>query len=112
MALLVCLSNSLLDHTNDRAIYLDQHFYELIFHQCREESSAFTLLRRIAMLRYKSPTILIPQEELGALIDELEHLANKHRHCQIGEFCKVCRSAMRSDKNLTVSGDMHPELHP
>jgi len=111
MAFLVCYSDSLADHANDKAIYLDQQFYEMIFRHCRGESSGFTLLRQISLLRYKSPAILISMEQLTALTAELEDLENANRkHPQIREFKTVCQDATRNDTNLTISGDMYPEL--
>lgn len=111
MALLVCYSDSLADHPQDKAIYLDQQFYGMIFHHCRGESSGFDLLRQIALLRYKSPTILLPAEQLPALAAELDVLEHDNRkHSQLRAFKTVCRNAVQNGINLTISGDMHPEL--
>src|SRR5688572_11162529 len=59
MAFLVCYSSSLDDHTRNTAIYLDQAFYELIFAHCASDPGRYAVLRKIALLRYKSPTIMI-----------------------------------------------------
>ena len=49
MAFLVCYSRYPPDdHTRDRAIYLDQRFYESIFEHCRSEGGPYTVLREIA----------------------------------------------------------------
>ena len=36
-----------------RHIYLDQRFYELIYARCRSEGGPYTVLRKVALLRYK-----------------------------------------------------------
>ena len=111
MAFLVCYSNSIADHARDNAIYLEQQFYELIFRHCRDESSGFTLLRKIALLQYKSPTILISSEQLPVLIDELQELGDvKPTHPQIAELKHICRDAAQTGSGLTISGDMYREL--
>ena len=111
MAFLVCYSDSIADHTEDKAIYLDQQFYELIFRHIRNDSTGFTVMRQIALLRYKSPSILISTTQLPALIVELEVLDNScPQHPQIHEFKSVCQNAIQKDTNLTISGDMYPEL--
>ena len=111
MAFLVCYSNQLADHARDRAIYLDQNFYRLIFANCRLDSPGFHLLRQIALLRYKSPTILIPTDQLAGLVSELDALESASRkHSQTTEFRSVCHEAIKNNTNLTISGDMHPEL--
>ena len=111
MAFLVCYSNQLADHTRDRAIYLDQGFYGMIFGNCRLESSGFRVLRQIALLRYKSPTILLSPDQLARLISELEALESTGpKHPQTPKLKAVCRDAIGNDTNLTISGDMHPEL--
>jgi len=109
MAFLVCYSSSLDDHTRDKAVYLDQAFYELIFAQCA--SDRYRVLREIASLRYKSPTIIVSQDRLGLLSDELTMLsASGVSHPQIGEFSQACARAQTDGCSLTISGDMYPEL--
>jgi hypothetical protein len=111
MAYLVCYSNSIDDHTKAKAIYLDQLFYELIFRCCRDESSGYVLLRQIALLRYKSPTIMIPAEQLSELATELANLQeNCGYHPQIEDLKNACNSASNENMGLTISGDMYPEL--
>ncbi len=112
MAFLVCYSILLSDHAKDKAIYLDQRFYELIFRNCRRESSGFILLRQISLLRYTSPRILISAEQLSTLEAELDKLGTLHSsHSQIEEFKTVCQNAVQKGKSLTISGDMYRELH-
>jgi len=112
MAFLVCYSNAIDDHVREKAIYLDQKFYRLIFRNCRKESSGYIVLRQISLLRYKSPTILVAVDQLIVLISELEALEDaKCRHRQIQELESVCQNAVNNETNLTISGDMYPELN-
>ena len=112
MAFLVCYSNSIDDHTaRDKAVYVDHSFYKLIFRNCRRETSGYNVLRRIANLRYKGPAILIATEQLTTLVSELEALEDANlTHPQIHEFKSVCQNATDRQTNLTISGDMYPEL--
>jgi hypothetical protein len=111
MAFLVCYSGSLEDHARNKAIYLDQAFYELIFARCRLERSGYVVLREIASPRYKSPTLIVGQERLRLLADELSMLcATGVSHTQLAEFSRVCAQAEANGCSLTVSGDMYPEL--
>jgi hypothetical protein len=108
MAFLVCYSTSPPeDHPSKKAIYLDQRFYELIF-ACRE---SYVVLREIASLRYKSPTLVVKQDQLDLLDQELTRFkASGISHPQIQEFRSVCAQAKRDGCALTISGDMYPEL--
>ena len=92
MAFLVCYSLSPPeDHTNEKAICLDQKLYELIFAHCRAEDSGYHLLGRIANLRYKSPTLVVPNDQLAILQHELTKLTNDGLlHHQIEQFSTVC----------------------
>ncbi len=111
MAFLVCYSLPLEDHTRKRAIYLDQQFYELIFENCCLENGGYPLLREIALLKYKSPTLIIEEDKLFALEQELGSFELlKLEHPQIEEFKRVCNQARSVGCSLTVSGDMYPEL--
>ena len=111
MAFLVCYSNSIDDHTRDKAVYLDQAFYELIFAQCASDPGHYAALREIALLRYKSPTIIVGRERIGLLADELAMLtASGVSHPQIAELSLVCARAQTGGFGLTISGDMYPEL--
>lgn len=110
MAILVCYSSSLDDHPGNTAIYLEQAFYELIFMHCQSDSR-YPLLGAIASMRYKSPTIIFRQEQLGSLSGELAGLsASGISHPQIAKFSQVCTQAQANGCSLTISGDMHPEL--
>jgi hypothetical protein len=112
MAFLVCYSwFPPDDHTRHRAIYLDQRFYELIFRRCRSESGPYTVLREIALLRYKSPTLVVACDRLALLDGDIRRLGGWwSRHPQIAEFRQVCAKAIVEGCALTVSGDMYPEL--
>jgi hypothetical protein len=112
MAFLVCYSRSAPDdHTRQRAIYLDQNFYEIIFQHCRMDRSSYPVLGVIASLRYKSPLLVVAREQLDSLAHELADLeASGHPHPQLAEFHQVCGKAKADNCNLTISGDMYPEL--
>jgi hypothetical protein len=99
------------DHTRQGAIYLSQQFYELIFKNCRSERGPYLVLREIALLKYKSPTLVISGDRLALLGRELMSLEQCHEsHRQIAEFRKVCTKAISDGCALTISGDMYPEL--
>ncbi len=112
MAFLVCYSQKPPDdHTKHLAIYLDQGFYEVIFSNCRSPESGYSVLRDISLLRYKSPTLVVPSTSLEALSKELTCLADDgQEHSQISGFQTVVNTAMKSGWSLTISGDMYPEL--
>jgi hypothetical protein len=112
MAFLVCYSSFPPDdHTRNKAIYLNQGFYELIFAHCRSDGCPYAILREIASLRYKSPTLVVSQKRLGLLAQELVDLeASGRSHPQIAEFRQVCAKAKAEGYSLTISGDMYPEL--
>ena len=112
MVFLVCYSkNPPHDHAADKAAYLDQSFYELIYTHCRGRGSKFETLGEIASLRYKSPEFAISYDQLPALNAELERLANSCPfHPQVAELRSVCSSALSKGCSLTVSADMYPEL--
>ncbi len=115
MAFLVCFSRSPPDdHARDRrnvAVYLDQRFYELIFTHCRSELAPYTILREIAGLRYKSPTLIVDGDRIESLDGELATFEESGQsHPQIAEFKRVCDEAKGAECALTISGDMYPEL--
>jgi len=112
MAYLVCYSRSPPnDHTRNKAIYLDQRFYEQIYEACRHLNGLYPLLGAIALLKYKSPTLIIPNGRLVELAQELTNLEKSGiSHPQIAEFRGVCTKAISDGCALTISGDMYPEL--
>jgi hypothetical protein len=112
MAFLVCYSKLLSDHhPNNKAVYLDQLFYELIFNYCRSEQSDYPILREIASLRYKSPVFVLSVRRVPSLDLELTKLEGAGKfHPQIAELKDVCHKALSSECALTISGDMYPEL--
>jgi hypothetical protein len=112
MAFLVCYSWSPPDdHAERKAVYLDQRFYELLFEHCRSDRGPYSLLREIALLRYKSPTLVIGRERLDLLDQELvSFVASGLSHDQVEEFRSVCAKAKKDGCALTISGDMYPEL--
>src|SRR4051794_30992621 len=99
------------DHTRHGAIYLDQRFYELIYGRCRSESGPYTVLREIALLRYKSPILVVSGARLALLDQDLGRLAESGAaHPQILALRQVCAKAIADGCAVTVSGDMYPEL--
>lgn len=112
MAFLVCYSRSAPDdHTRQNAIYLDQKFYELIFRHCIMKRSYYANLSVIASLRYKSPLLVVADENLDSLTHELEDLERSGQtHPQLAEFRQVCSKAKAHNCSLSISGDMYPEL--
>ncbi len=99
------------DHTRHQAIYLNQQFYELIFENCRSEHGPYVVLREMALLRYKGPTLVISGERLTLLDQELLCLEGAGTsHPQIAGIRQVCANAISAGCALTLSGDMYPEL--
>ena len=116
MAFLVCYSDSSHDPESthgrrpNKAMYLNQPFYETIFRECRLQSS-FPILSEIASLKYKSPTLVVAPDRLSQLGDELSKLKEiAPLTSQIDAFEEVCREAVSDELGLTISGDMYPEL--
>jgi hypothetical protein len=112
MAFLICFSRSEPhDHVAQKAIYLDQQFYELIFHHCTKKRSYYANLSVIASLRYKSPLVVVEGKNLESLVKELEALEQLgHAHPQLAKFREVCGNAISQSCSLSISGDMYPEL--
>lgn len=112
MAFLVCYSRSAPDdHVRQKAIYLDQKFYEMIFRQCTIKRSYYANLSVVASLRYKSPLLVVAGEWLDSLAHELADLERSgHEHPQLAEFRQVCAKAKADGCSLSISGDMYPEL--
>lgn len=97
---------------NSTAIYLSRRFYRQIFRKTRKEGSGYTVLRDIALLKYKSPTMTVGGDLLVNLICDLlklmgESFCNKK---EIADFHVVCVKALAKGQALWVSGDMYPEL--
>jgi hypothetical protein len=112
MAYLVCYSRSApSDHSREKAIYLDQEFYETIFQYCLVDRSKYPVLSVLASLRYKSPLLVVSGEEIDALTSELTKIHESgHAHPQLTEFRHVCTKAKADGCNLSISGDMYREL--
>ncbi|HUG67857.1 MAG TPA: hypothetical protein VMM76_08895 [Pirellulaceae bacterium] len=112
MAFLVCYSKSAPeDHCRERAIYLDQKFYELIFRHCMKTRSNYAVLSVVGSLRYKSPMLVLADDDLDRLVQELGYLESAgHMHPQFAELRHVCTKAKADGLSLSISGDMYPEL--
>jgi hypothetical protein len=101
----------LTDPIRDKAIYLDQRFYELIVKHCRAESGTYSVLREMALLKYKSPAIIVANDRLEALDQELVNLERaRMSHSQIAELRYWCEKSMSDKRVLTISADMYQEL--
>ncbi len=112
MAFLVCYSSSPpADQACNKAVYLDQRFYELIFTHCRSEDAPYSVLRDVASLRYKSPSLVLARDRLELLDEELLRFeASGISHPQISELRSACARAQSLGLSLAISGDMHSEL--
>ena len=112
VAFLVCYSRSApADHTRQDAILLDQKFYELIFRKCMMKRSYYANLSVIASLRYKSPYLVVADQNLDSLASELADLVRSGQtHPQLAEFRLVCAKAKADGCSLSISGGMYPEL--
>jgi len=112
MAFLVCYSIAATDdHCGQKAIYLDQKFYELIFRHCMKNRSDYAVLSVVASLRYKSPLLVLTDDDLDRLVQELGSLEDAwHAHPQFAELRQVCAKAKAEGFSLSISGDMYPEL--
>lgn len=112
MAFLVCYSAAPpADHARKQAAYLDQRFYELIVAHCRADEAPYAVLRDIASLRYKSPTLVLKPDRLALLERELTQLeVSGVSHPQLAELRLACSHAKAEGCSLTISGDMYPEL--
>ncbi|HXX93976.1 MAG TPA: hypothetical protein VEN81_10100 [Planctomycetota bacterium] len=95
-----------------RAIYLSQRFYRLIHRKARKESSGYSVLREIALLKYKSPTMTVGGDRLAQLVSDLRRLkgATFFPQKEVADFLGVCEKAVSDGQALWVSGDMYPEL--
>ncbi len=83
----------------------------MIFSHCRAAESGYSILRDIALLRYKSPALIVPHTSLESLNKELARLAQDGlQHSQISDFQSVVNTARNSGASLAISGDMYPEL--
>jgi hypothetical protein len=97
---------------HDRAIYLSQRFYQRIHRKASKERSGYTVLREIALLKYKSPTMIVGGERLENLITDLKKLegAILFGKQEATDFLAVCEKASANGQALWISGDMYPEL--
>ena len=108
MAFLVCYSETTEDHARERAAYLPQAFYELIFEVCRDEGSGYPVLGEMARLRYDGPAMQVGPDRLPQLMVELRNLGTRGRGAV--DLLAAAEEAKVRGCSLTISGDMHPEL--
>jgi len=106
MAFLVCFKKS--DCTfdwRDKAIYLDQEFYKLIYYN-RDKSR---ILDSVSKLGYDDE-MEIENSELNELKRELVKLDPLNRYPKIKSLLEVIDVSISSKYNLMIAGDMHPVL--
>lgn len=96
----------------ERAIYLSPRFYRLIHRKARKEESGYIVLRDIALLKYKSPTMTVGGDRLAQLITDLKKLRGSaiFGRKEVSDFLAVCEKASTNGQALWVSGDMAKEL--
>ena len=99
-------------HERETAIYLSQRFYRLIHRKARKEGSGYSVLRDIALLKYKSPTMTVGGDLLVKLVTDLKKLrgATIFGRKEVSDFLALCERASANGQALWVSGDMYPEL--
>lgn len=110
MAFLVSYSQSGNTNWRDKAIYLDQHFYEQIFNRCKA-ADGFRLLGSIAALGY-GDQLLMHGSELSDLATEIDiaKSASKLIHPQADQLKTIALDSLSMGLDLAVSGDMYPVL--
>ena len=110
MAFLICYSEAGIVDWSQKAIYLEQSFYEQFFEICFE-SVEFPVLGSILSLSYDDE-VVIEGEQLGELQSELQRVSSLPRgyHEQALTLIEVAERAQESRIGLAVSGDMHPVL--
>jgi hypothetical protein len=96
----------------ERAIYLSQRFYRLIHRKAGKEGSGYAVLREIALLKYKSPTMTVGGDRLTQLVADLNKLreATIFGRKEVSSFLAICEKAVVNGQALWVSGDMAKEL--
>lgn len=112
MALLLCFTETNDDQIDwsNKALYLDQKFYERIFEQMQhvEVSSA---LRNLTSIGYGEEYV-VKANDLCKLRSELVSLQENQSDVkpQIVRFIAAVEKAIAAEKELIVSGDMFPDL--
>lgn len=103
MAFLVCFKKSDCEFSwRDKAIYLDQKFYEMIFNQGYD---ADCILKRISRLNYDGE-LEVEYDQLAKLKAELLKLGENNNHGQISEFIDIVNKSLESSYSLMIAGDM------
>ncbi len=108
MALLVAYAEGEVVDWRCVAIYLDQAFYEAIFHLCSVSTSK-PVLATIARLGY-GDELLLSLDEIEMLRRELAQMEDVLLHNQLDELQAVLGSSVDRRRSLGVAGDMHPVL--
>lgn len=111
MALLVCyVDESEKIDWSDKAIYLDQSFYELMVRYCMDANRHSTLKEMVSIGYDDEYIISVSQAEFFLL--ELKELIKKGslKHAQLQSFANVLCKAISRKCNLVIGGDMYPDL--
>jgi len=108
MAFLVCYKKVNIELSwSDKAIYLDQIFYELVFYKCRDPRS---ILNKFSRLSY-GDEFEVGISQLNDLRTELVQLRDETGELSVNEFIVIVDKSLDDQCDLTISGDMYPELH-
>ena len=111
MAFLVCYHNDedCIDWSN-KAIYLDQSFYQLMQNYLKKEAGE-SILKNMVSIGYDDECIIAAGKVKYALIEltEVVHAGNL-KHAQIQQLADVFKNAISNDCGLAIGGDMYPDL--
>lgn len=111
MALLVCFhdAGSAVNWSN-KAIYLDQGFYELLFDYYKGHRNESPLKGMVA-IGYDEEFI-IAGSQIEESLTELARIASegKVQHPQLQSLRNVLREAASRNCQLAIAGDMYPDL--
>lgn len=111
MALLVCFREpgSRVNWAN-KAIYLDQSLYEMLFAHYRRKTGGSPLKKLVSI--GCDDEVFFAEPQIKGLLEELLRVAATGDvvHPQVSLLCSVLREAVARRCELAVAGDMHPDL--
>ena len=110
MAFLVCYSKAGSVDWGQKAMYLEQSFYELLFESCADRVE-FPVLGEVTTLTYDDE-VVIDGDQLEELQSELQKILALPcvYHEQALAFIEVAGRAQESGIGLAIAGDMYPVL--
>ena len=115
MAFLVCYVSDGVVDWSDKAAYLDQKFYELLY-KARRKLAPDGVLAEIAELKY-GEEIVLSQPRLHEAREELARFSRyrffRLRYSSYSQFKALgdsIRAAIEEGAELSIAGDMHPEI--